>query len=151
MNLQMRNLTITKNIKYKNMKDYTDHIDNKFVWKSYETQWNKFVNKIKQKQELWNDGQKFFIKSTDIPWPPKFESFLHYWKDLCKQQDPKSECDDKVLWTRAKFLALKRYHPDKIDQNFMNLVQDSDDEKAKIMDLAKQITQTVTILYNQVS
>ena len=34
----------------------------------------------------------------------------------------------------------------------MNLVQDSDDdEKAKIMDLAKQITQTVTILYNQVS
>ena len=48
----MRNLTITKNIKYKNMKDYTDHIDNKFVWKSYETQWNKFVNKINQKQEL---------------------------------------------------------------------------------------------------
>lgn len=56
---------------------------------------------------------------------------------------------ENKLWTKAKHLALKRYHPDKIDNSFSHLLSDGN-EKDAIIKNANMITQIVTTLCEQI-
>jgi len=52
-------------------------------------------------------------------------------------------------WIKAKHLALKRYHPDKIDNSFGHLIK-TDEQKKAIMKNANLIAQIVTTLAEQI-
>ncbi|CAI2361351.1 unnamed protein product [Moneuplotes crassus] len=111
-------------------------------WDQYNQKWEAFIQNV-------DKGKADEVSEKDIPWPVDVTTFLYYCKDLLiRNKEVKSIDTEAKVWTKAKFFALKRYHPDKIDHNLGHLIVDCDREE--ISKRSNAICQIVTTLFEKI-